>query len=178
MAVKAKQDSPHKVLGLARISLGLTFLWAFVDKLFGLGFATCRNAETDAIDVMCGRAWLEGGSPTSGFLNFGTHGPFSEFYKDLAGNSFIDWLFMLGLLGIGLALTFGLAMRLAAVTGSLLLLMMYTAAMPPENNPLIDDHIIYALVLVGLWRVSADRSLGLGQWWASQSFVKKWPLLR
>ena len=30
-------------LALARISLGLIFLWAFFDKLWGLGFATCRD---------------------------------------------------------------------------------------------------------------------------------------
>ncbi len=27
-------------LGLLRLSLGLVFLWAFFDKVFGLGFAT------------------------------------------------------------------------------------------------------------------------------------------
>ena len=178
MAAKAVKENAPRVLGLARIGLGFVFLWAFFDKLFGLGFATCRSAETDAIDVLCGRAWLEGGSPTSGFLNFGTHGPFADFYQGLAGNTVVDWLFMLGLLGVGLGLTFGLAIRLAAVSGTLMMGMMYTAAWPPENHPFIDDHIIYALVLLGLWRIGADRVLGAGKWWATQAAVKRWPILR
>ncbi len=73
------------ILSLLRIGLGWIFLWGFIDKLFGLGFAT--KAED---------AWLLGGSPTFGFLNFGTKGPFMELYKSLAGNAVVDWLFMLG----------------------------------------------------------------------------------
>jgi len=32
-----------KILGILRISFGLIFLWAFFDKLFGLGFATASD---------------------------------------------------------------------------------------------------------------------------------------
>lgn len=52
---------------------------------------------------------------------------------------------MLGLLGIGAALMLGVFMNLAAGAGALLLLLMWTAVLPPENNPFMDDHIIYAL---------------------------------
>ena len=37
MIIEKKQEY---ILGLLRISIGLIFLWAFFDKLFGLGFAT------------------------------------------------------------------------------------------------------------------------------------------
>lgn len=178
MDAQSVRDSPDKVWGLVRIGLGLVFLWAFIDKLIGLGFATCRNADTNAVEVLCSRSWLSGGSPASGFLEFGTRGPLGDFYKGLAGNEFIDWLYMLGLLGVGLALVLGVAIRLAAVSGSLLVLMIYSAAWPPANNPLIDEHIIYVLVLVGLWRSGADRRFGLGQWWSNQPLVKRLPILR
>ena len=56
-------------------------------------------------------AWIHGGSPTEGFLTFGADGPFKGFYHSIAGAAWADWLFMLGLLGIGLALTFGVGMR-------------------------------------------------------------------
>ena len=52
------------VLAAIRISLGWIFLWAFVDKLFGLGFATPSA-----------RSWLNGGSPTKGFLANAATGP-------------------------------------------------------------------------------------------------------
>lgn len=178
MSAKSTNARLPRVLGLTRISLGLVFLWAFFDKLIGLGFATCRNADTDAIEVMCSKAWLEGGSPTTGFLKFGTSGPFADFYQGLAGNVLVDWLFMLGLLGIGVALTFGIAMRLGAASAAAMLVMMYTAALPLENNPVIDDHIVYALLALSLWKLDAGKVLGMGERWSQSSFAKNWSLLR
>src|SRR5680860_209629 len=120
MAKKKNKLNVNNVWALARISLGLTFLWAFFDKLFGLGFTTCRN-DLGEVTIMCGKAVANGGSATLGFLKFGTDGPFASFYQSLAGNSFIDTLFMAGLLGIGVALTLGIGMRIAAVSGVALL---------------------------------------------------------
>jgi hypothetical protein len=50
------------------IALGWVFLWAFLDKAFGLGFATERAD-----------AWINGGSPTFGCLNFATEGKYLTF---------------------------------------------------------------------------------------------------
>ena len=61
--------------------------------------------------------------------------PFAGFFTGLAGYAVVDWLFVLGLLGIGTALTLGIATRPAAAAGALLYLMMYAAVMVPENNP-------------------------------------------
>lgn len=124
-------------ISLLRIGLGFIFLWAFFDKLLGLGFATTPD-----------KAWLHGGSPTYGFLSFATKGPFALFFKSLAGNPIVDWAFMIGLLGIGISLLFNYAVRLGAIAGIVMLALMYLAVLPPENNPVLDDHIIYILVLV------------------------------
>lgn len=167
----------HYVWGLTRISLGFTFLWAFFDKLIGLGYATCQNAETGETVVRCSSAWLEGGSPTAGFLQFATDGPFAEFYQGLAGNPLTDWLFMMGLLGIGLALTLGIGMRIAVVSGVTLLMMMWSAALPPENNPIIDQHIVYSLVLIGLLMVNKSQKLGFGSSWNKTTIVRRLPFL-
>ena len=176
-----KKDNSANVyvaLGLARIGLGFIFLWAFLDKLFGLGFATCRNADTGAVETMCSKAWIEGGSPTTGFLKFGTDGPLADFYASLAGNGFVDLLFMVGLLGIGIALLFGIGVRIAAITGSIMMLMMWSAVLLPENNPLVDDHIIYVLVLAAIWYGNDKQRFGLGAWWAKQDIVKNYPILK
>lgn len=170
-------DKGMLALALARISLGLIFLWAFFDKLFGLGFATCRDAQTDVVTNMCDKAWVNGGSPTEGFLNFATKGPLEGFYQGLAGNGFVDLLFMGGLLLLGIALVFGIGMRLATVGGALLMLMMWSAALPPENNPLLDDHIVYALLLVSLLYTNDQQRLGLRSWWVKQPLVKRLPIL-
>jgi thiosulfate dehydrogenase [quinone] large subunit len=126
---------------------------------------------------MCSKAWLEGGSPTLGFLKFGTDGPFADFYQGLAGNTAIDWLFMMGLLGIGVALILGVGIRISAAAGSLMLLMMWSAALPPANNPVLDDHIIYILVLAGIYRTNGAQVWGLRNWWIKQNIVKKLPIL-
>ncbi len=153
-------------LAIARVMVGFVFLWAFVDKLFGLGFATKPAA-----------AWLAGGSPTTGFLKFGVNpdSPFKDVFTSLAGQVWVDWLFMLGLLGIGLALVLGIGLRVAAVTGTLLLLMMWAAEIPLENNPVIDDHIVYALVLCAV--AFGRREWSLTNWWLSHKTVKKQPWL-
>ena len=164
-------------MALARISLGFIFLWAFFDKLIGLGFATCRDPKTDVVTRMCSKAWLEGGSPTEGFLKFATKGPLADFYQGLAGIALIDWLFMIGLLLIGVALIFGIGMRIATITGSLLLLMMWSAALPPANNPIIDDHIVYIFVLLALSATNNQQVIGLRSWWTKQAIVKKYPVL-
>ncbi len=166
------------VIALLRIGLGSIFLWAFADKLYGLGFSTCRNSETNVVDKMCESAWINGGSPTEGFLNFGTKGPFADFYQSLAGSAFVDWLFMLGLLLIGASLILGIGVKIAAISGAAMLLMMYTAVLPPEHHPIVDDHIIYSLVLIGIVLANGTQVLGLGKWWAKQNLVKKYSWLQ
>ncbi len=93
---------------VTRLGLGFVFLWAFLDKTFGLGKAT--PAE---------KSWLNGGSPTRGFLS-SVEGPFAGVFNGLAGNVVADWLFMAGLAGIGIALIAGIGMRIAAVSGVLM----------------------------------------------------------
>ena len=61
-------------------------------------------------------------------------GPLADFYTGLAGNAIVDWVFMLGLLGIGVALILGIGMRIAAVSGAAMLIMMWSAVLPPANN--------------------------------------------
>ena len=133
-------------LGL-RLMMGLIFLWAFVDKLFGLGFATTTQ-----------NAWINGGSPTSGFLLNATRGPLAEFFKGLSGMPAVDWLFMLGLLFVGLTVTFNRYLKWGALAGSAMLLLMYLAVFPPANNPLLDDHLVYILVLALLVYKNTDSS--------------------
>jgi thiosulfate dehydrogenase [quinone] large subunit len=154
-------------LALTRISLGWVFLWAFLDKLFGLGHETASKA-----------AWLNGGSPTSGFLAHSPQGPFTGFYNGIAGSALADWLFMAGLASIGTALILGIGMRIAAGAGAALMVMMFSAVLPPANNVIMDDHLIYALVLVALALTSAGHTLGLGRLWGRMPLVQKFGFLK
>lgn len=162
-----ERRAANVVWGLTRLSLGWVFLWAFLDKTFGLGFATERAD-----------AWVNGGSPTFGFLTFGTNGPLAPAFASIAGATWADWLFMVGLAGIGVALVAGVAVRIAAVSGAVMMLLMYAAAPVLVNNPFMDDHLVYALVLVGLALAGAGRHLGLGRYWERLAIVQRFPLLK
>ncbi|MCW2620559.1 MAG: doxx family protein [Frankiales bacterium] len=154
------------VAAAARILLGWIFLWAFLDKLFGLGHETASA-----------KSWIHGGSPTAGFLGKAAAGPLTGTAHALAGHAWVDWLFMAGLLAIGSALVLGVAMRLAGAAGCLLLVMMWATVLPPANNPVIDDHLIYALLLVMLVLGGAGRTLGLGRRWESLPLVRRYAFL-
>ena len=150
-----------------RLSLGWIFLWAFLDKLFGLGHETASK-----------QAWINGGSPTKGFLANATAGPFADMYHNIAGDPWADWLFMIGLAGIGLALITGITMRIAAASGVVMLVLMWSAVLPPENNVFMDDHLIYALALIALALVKAGNTLGLGGYWERLPLVQRYQALR
>ncbi len=155
------------LLAALRLSLGWVFLWAFLDKTFGLGHETA-NAD----------AWIHGGSPSTGFLANAAAGPFQGIYNNIAGQGWVDVLFMAGLLGIGGALVLGVAMRVAAVSGALMLVLMWTAVLPPANNLFMDDHLVYAMVLGLLALLHAGRWVGLGTQWEQLPLVRRFAWLR
>jgi thiosulfate dehydrogenase [quinone] large subunit len=161
MAKKDNSSALWTGLAVTRVLLGVVFLWAFLDKLFGLGVST-----------PAARAWLSGGSPTTGFLK-GVEGPFASFFNGLSGSAVADWLFMLGLLGIGVALLLGVAMKLAGWSGALLMVLMWAASLPLENNPVVDDHLVYASILLVLSAAAAHQRFSLADWWQGLGFVKK-----
>ncbi|HXH80535.1 hypothetical protein [Nocardioides sp.] len=175
-----------KAIAVMRLAFGITFLWAFLDKLLALGFHTgaVTNPGTgarDSIDFFAkDAAWINGGSPTEGFLTFGVpaDNPFKEVFTSMAGQGWVDVLFMLGLLGIGVALLTGVAMRIGTAAGALMYAFMYAAVLPLENNPIVDDHLVGVIVMAVLALAYAGRTWGLGTWWESQGIVKRNPVLR
>jgi len=149
------------VLGLTRLALGFILLWAFLDKLLGLGFSTLPE-----------KSWIMGNSPTAGFLS-NTSGIFSNLFQQLSGSIIVDWLFMLGLLLIGLALILGIGVKIAGYSGALLMLLMWLASILPKNNPIIDDHIVYGLLLLLFTTLPVGNWIGLGKYWKKLDLVKQ-----
>ena len=102
--------------------------------------------------------------------------------------SWVNWAFMLGLLGIGVALILGVFMRIGSIGAAVMLMLMYLAAAPwaqftdeaganQSNNPIADDHLAYAIFAILLMLFTAERTWGLGKWWQSLEFVQKHPWL-
>lgn len=149
----------RRALAAARLIMGWIFLWAFFDKLFGLGFST--PAE---------RAWIRGGAPAQGYIG-GIEEPLAGFFQPLFLNAFGDWLFMIGLLGLGIALTLGIGLKVAAVAGTLLLTFMWISQFPPlmgGTNPITTSHWVEAaVVIISAVTLSGD-TWGMGRWWAGK----------
>ncbi|MEV7242480.1 hypothetical protein AB0N92_14710 [Streptomyces sp. NPDC093248] len=165
-------------LASLRLLTGFVFLWAFLDKTFGLGYATAS-----------GRGWTDGGSPTKGFLGSVAAGPMESTFHAWAGAGWADWLFMLGLLGIGAAVMAGVALRPAALAGSAMMALMWLAEWPPakrlsdgspsmSTNPFADYHVIYALALIAVAAAGAGTTWGLGRLWARLPVVRDHAWLR
>ncbi len=158
-------------LALLRFATGFIFLWAFLDKAFGLGFSTPTA-----------RAWISGGMPSQGFLTGdAVTGPLKPFFAAIASPA-SDLLFMVGMLGIGLAVIAGIGLRVSAVAGSVVLVLMYLAewtfsANTASTNPLVDYHLIYALALIVLALVSAGDTWGFGLAWKRLKIVQRMPWL-
>lgn len=134
-----------------RIAMGFVFLWAVLDKTLGWEYSTPSG---DA-------AWINGGSPTQGFLSNVDVGPFADTFQDWAGDAWADWLFMIGLFASGVAVILGIGLRLAAVAGTVMMALMWAAEWPLDKttsagdpsgstNPIVDYHVIYALALIAV----------------------------
>ncbi len=148
---------------LLRLLLGWSFLWAFLDKMFGLGFATCR-LEGGGINFGCDAAMMSGGSPTYGVLNFATQGSRTGDLFDWMAPSAPDAInladvgFMAALLLGGAALMLGIGVRVAAVGGAILMAFMFLAIdVFPENNPINSSHVIEMAAFLGIAYVGAGR---------------------
>jgi thiosulfate dehydrogenase [quinone] large subunit len=161
-----------RVAAVVRIATGFVFLWAFLDKTFGWHYATGS-----------GKGWIDGGSPTKGFLSSVHVGPLQGFFRDIAGDGWADWLFMLGMLGIGVALVSGVALRITAVAGTVMMAMMWAAEWPlaqhlsggapsGSSNPLVDYHVLYALAAILSAALYAGNTWGLGRIWARLPIVR------
>ncbi len=126
-----------------RLAMGWTFLYAASHQVFVPGWSV------------------------AGFLN--STKTFHAFYSELTGPGIVAVLTFLveyGHLLIGLSLLTGLLVRVSASFGIMLMLVYWTAHMnfpyiSDANNFLIDEHIVYAGVLLYLIYKSAGHVWGL-----------------
>lgn len=151
-------SSQKTLLVLLRLSMAWVFLYAASHQVF--------NPEFSVTGFL---------SSTKTF-----HGVFAPFTNPAVA-PFITFLVAYGHLLIGLSLLVGLMTRLSSVFGIGLMLVYWMAHMDfpyisNANNFLLDEHIVYALVLGLVIAAHAGHVWGLDAWAASQRTVKdhKW----
>jgi thiosulfate dehydrogenase [quinone] large subunit len=150
------------MFAVTRVSIGFILFWAFLDKLFGLGKSTPKD-----------KSWINGGSPTKGYLS-SLKGTFADQFSKIAGKGWADWLFMIGLCAIGLALILGIGMYIAAITGFILFVLMWLTALPIATNPFLDDHLVYAFIIVAIAFSGAGLRYSLAPWWRRLTSGARW----
>lgn len=151
-----------RLLAAIRIVMGFMLLWAFADKLFGLGMLTTPEA-----------AIINGGSPTEYYLTELVSGVFTGFFNAMAGNPAVDLLLMAGLLLVGIGLVMGIASKLSCIGMCVMMALMYMLSVPPVDNPLVDYHIVYILAVLAVYMLG-----GFGKWSLEEAWVSLGPVRR
>lgn len=146
-------------LFLVRVSLGVLFFYAGITKV------------------------LDPSWSAAGYI--GSAKSFVWFYQALLHPSMlpiVNFLNAWGLTLLGLSLLLGLFVRLSSWLGAALMLLYYFVILdfpyPNAHAFLVDEHIVYAFVLILLGQMHAGRVLGLEVWCSNLPICSKYPRLR
>ncbi|ELZ83244.1 MULTISPECIES: DoxX family protein [Haloferax] len=107
--------------------------------------------------------------------------PLMGLWSSMAGSPLIDMLNMWGLTLAGLALILGAFVRFSAFWGAVMMLFYWAAALeggilaglPLAHGWVVDDHIVYAVLLFGLGAFGAGRILGVDAYLENMEFVRR-----
>ncbi|MFB6294960.1 MAG: DoxX family membrane protein [Candidatus Nanohaloarchaea archaeon] len=90
----------------------------------------------------------------------------------------VDPLNVWGLTLVGLGLLTGALVRWSAFWGAVTMLFYWASSLPLSHSILIDDHIVYALLLFGLGAFGAGRIAGADAYLEETGVVRRRPWLR
>ncbi|WP_074792636.1 DoxX family membrane protein [Haloferax larsenii] len=107
--------------------------------------------------------------------------PLMGLWSSMAGSPLIDMLNMWGLTLTGLALILGALVRWSAFWGALMMLFYWAASLqggllaglPLAHGWVVDDHMVYAVLLFGLGAFGAGRILGVDAYLEELEFVQR-----
>ena len=109
---------------------------------------------------------------------------FPGLYELFASQGNIEWINFVnkwGLTLLGISLILGIGVRLSSSLGAVLMMFYYFPVLQfpyvGEHSYIVDEHIIYALLMVYFAIVRAGRFWGLEEWFG-QTFLKKLPRLQ
>src|SRR5438093_11349681 len=79
----------QRVFAVLTLAMGWTFLWAFLDNAFAVGFSTGRVVDdagaTVRIAFFGDGSWIHGAPPTAGAVGFALEGLIARFYQRSTG---------------------------------------------------------------------------------------------
>lgn len=118
----------------------------------------------------------------AGFLNFAIPdgNPFITQFANMAGSPIIDFLVPWGLTLTGIGLILGAFVRWNAFWAAFMMLMFWVASftgglaqgLPLEHGWVVDDHLVYAVLLFALGALGAGRIFGVDGFLEKTDFVR------
>jgi len=119
-------------------------------------------------------------------MNVPDGNPLMGLWGSMAGNPLIDMLNMWGLTLTGLAIILGAFVRWSAFWGAIMMLFYWLASLtgglmaglPVAHGWVVDDHIVYAVLLFGLGAFGAGRILGVDAYLEQLEVVRSNPWLK
>lgn len=138
------KKEPKVIIFLLRLTLAWIFLYSSISKIIANDW-TSANFLKEASTLK----------------------PLFDWFASPQNIDWVDFLNIYGQLALGIALLLGIFLPVAAIGGVAMMTLYYLAQLhfPYVGRGtlflLIDDHVIYSLCLLLLWKVDAGRYLGL-----------------
>ncbi len=146
-------------VALLRITVGIIFLWAGLEKLLAPAAFDAGGFLKFATAGTLGWPFVSGEVVEGTVFN-----PTQALWVGLAGNatamSIINVLVPLGQIGIGISLILGMFTRFGAAMGALMMTFFFFAAWDFAYG-VVNQHLAYALICVALVGLGAGRYYGL-----------------
>ena len=107
--------------------------------------------------------------------------PFMGLFADMAGSGLVDVLVMWGLTLTGIGIILGAFLRWNAFWAAVMMMLFWAASLtggllqglPLAHGWVVDDHLVYAMLLFGLGAIGAGRILGVDGFLEELDFVKQ-----
>ncbi|WP_227133412.1 DoxX family protein [Halorubellus salinus] len=107
--------------------------------------------------------------------------PFMDMFTSMAGSGLVDILVMWGLTLTGIGIILGAFVRWNAFWAAVMMMMFWAASLtgglmqglPLAHGWVVDDHVVYAMLLFGLGAIGAGRILGVDGFLEELDFVKE-----
>ena len=163
------------VVVLARVVIGIIFLWAGLEKLIGgAGAWSAKGFLAFGTGGTLGWPFVTGEVAEGTVFN-----PTHAIWVSLAANEgamrVVDFMVQFGQISIGIALILGVATRFAATMGALMMALFFFAAWDFAYG-IVNQHFTYAVVTFGLAVIGAGNYRGLDAELGSRlpGWARKW----
>jgi thiosulfate dehydrogenase [quinone] large subunit len=171
--VEVVKDSYRLAIAVLRIGVGIIFLWAGLEKVFGpepfsaAGFLEFATGGT--------LGWPFVSEPVEGAVYNPTQGLWAGLATNDGAMAVVNVLVPWGQIGIGLGLILGLLTRFSAAMGGLMMLFFFLAAWEFEHG-IVNQHVTYALVTAFIGLIGAGNYYGLDRRFASavSPSIRRW----